>query len=348
MDTIKVLITGAGAPGIRGTLYSLKNNWDMRDVVTIGVDMKNEVVGRYLCDKFYQVPPAESNQFIPALLEICEKEKVDVILPQVTAELLPLAEHKKEFEKSGTKVAVSNYTAIELANNKYKLLKTVRKLNVPYPKFYLVKTWSELEKCAKKLDTPFVVKPPIASGMRGFRIIYESIDRTEFFFKEKPNNSKITMEELYSILGETFPELLVMEYLPGREYSVDILSSKKEVYVVVPRRRDLIRTGITFVGTVEKRDDIIEYSTKITRALGLEFAHGLQFKEDFKGVPKILESNPRIQGTMVLSTIAGANVIYGAVKLALGEEIPEFSVKWGTKLLRFWGGIGIGDRVIEI
>ncbi|ACS34658.1 ATP-grasp domain-containing protein [Thermococcus gammatolerans] len=349
MDTVRVLITGAGAPGIRGTLYSLKSNWDNRKITTIGVDMKGEVVGKYLCDRFYQVPPASSEEFIPTLLDICEREEVDVVLPQVTAELYPLARYKEDFEKIGTKVAVSGYEAIELANSKKELMKIAKKVGVPYPEFYVVRTWDELESSAEKLGFPFVVKPPVASGMRGFRIVYKNINRKEAFFKEKPDSSKVTMEELHNILGEEFPELLAMEYLPGREYSVDVLSSVDNVHVVVPRRRDTIRTGITFVGTVEKRDDLIEFSERLTLKIGLEYATGLQFKEDEEGIPKVIESNPRIQGTMVLSTVAGVNVIYGAVKLALGEELPEFRVRWGTRLLRFWGGVGVVDgEVFEI
>ena len=349
MDTVRVLITGAGAPGIRGTLYSLKTNWDNRKIITIGVDMKADVVGKYLCDKFYQIPPASSEEFIPTLLDICEKEEVDVILPQVTAELYPLSKHKRDFEKIGTKVAVSGYEAIELANSKKELMKIAKKVGVPAPEFYAVRTWDELESSAEKLGFPFVVKPPVASGMRGFRIVYKNINRKEVFFKEKPDSSKVTMEELHNILGDEFPELLAMEYLPGREYSVDILSSADNVHVVVPRRRDIIRTGITFAGTVEKREDIIEFSERLTLEIGLEYATGLQFKEDENGIPKVIESNPRIQGTMVLSTVAGANVIYGAVKLALGEELPEFRVRWGAKLLRFWGGVGVVDGgVFEI
>ncbi len=347
--TIKVLITGAGAPGIRGTLYSLKNNWDRRKIITIGVDMREDVVGKYLCNSFYKIPPANDQSFISTLLEICEKEEVDVVLPQVTDELPYLSRYKGQFEEIGVKVAVSEYTSIELANNKYKLIQIARKVKVPAPKTFLVKSWSDLEKAVEKIGYPFVVKPAVSSGMRGFRIVYESLDKKLIFFNEKPDSTKITIDELYNILGENFPELLVMEYLSGKEYTVDVLSTKEDVYVVIPRSRDQIRTGITFAGTVEKRDDIIDYTKRLTKALALEFAHGFQFKEDNEGTPKIIESNPRIQGTMVLSTVAGANVIYGAVKLALGEDIPEFKVRWGTRLLRYWGGIGVYDGItVEI
>jgi len=348
MDHVKVLVTGAGAPGIKGTLYSLLHNWDGRKIRTIGVDMKDDVLGKYLCDAFYQVPQAGDGRFIPSLLDICEKEGVDVLLPQVTSELLPLSRHKDDFKKLGTTVALSDYEAITVANDKQRMLETVRSMGEPCPAFFSVRTRDDLGRAAAALGYPFAVKPPGSSGMRGFRIVHERIDQKRAFFEEKPDSSALTLGELNSILGDAFPELIAMEYLPGPEYSVDILSGEDDVLSVIPRRRNQVRTGITFKGSVEKREDIIGISERLTRRVGLRFAHGLQFKENASGQPMLLESNPRIQGTMVLSTIAGANVIYGAVKLALGEPLPEFTVDWGARLLRYWGGVGIGKTVVEL
>lgn len=49
---IAVIVTGAGAPGIQGTLYSLKQNYDNRSFHVIGTDINDFVVGKYLCDEF--------------------------------------------------------------------------------------------------------------------------------------------------------------------------------------------------------------------------------------------------------------------------------------------------------
>lgn len=343
MDAVTVLITGVGAPGTKGTMYSLEKNFDQRKIKTVGVDIRECVVGKYLCDKFYQVPRPINNNFIPTLLEICEKEQVDVVLPQVTAELEKLARYAPEFEKEGVHIAVSTKKCIKLANNKHELMKRSTAIGIPTPSFRLVNNFDQLEKCIETLGypkKPVVIKPPISHGMIGFRIIDESEDKRRAFFNNKPEGIRIRKEEL-KFLGDAFPKLLIMEYLPGPEYTIDVLSKEKEAMVVVPRRRDFIRTGITFEATVEKDERIIDYSKKLTERIGLEYAHGFQFKCDENGVPKIIECNPRIQGTMVLSTLAGANIIYGAVKLALGEKIPEFNLKWGTKLLRYWGGIGV-------
>jgi carbamoyl-phosphate synthase large subunit len=344
MDDITVLITGAGAPGIKGTLYSLRRNFDRRRIRTVGTDISGDVVGRYLCDGFYQVPRPSSTAFIPRLLEICKKEKVDVILPQVTSELSLLSQSRKEFEACGTKVAISSSKAIELSNNKFNLMRSATEMGLPVPRFFLVSTMDSLRLCAEELGfpkKPFVVKPPVSSGMRGLRIVEEKHDLKEEFYTKKPNDVNVGLEDLERILGSAFPELMVTEHLPGIEYSVDILADRDPI--VIPRTRDLIRTGITFNGSVEKSEEIIDQSRRLVKGLGLEYACGFQMKLDGIGRPRLLECNPRVQGTMVLSTLAGANIIYGAVKLAFGEELPEFEIRWNTRLMRYWGGIGISD-----
>lgn len=337
-----VLITGDGAPGIKGTLFSLKKNFNGRKIRTVGTDLRDETVGKHLCDSHYKIPLPSKDSFIPRLLEICQKENVDVILPQVTDELFKLSAHKNDFKRIGTVVAVSGKTGIELSNNKYELLKVSRKLGLPTAEFYTIKNFDELVKYSKKLGWPeksVVIKPPVSSGMRGLRIIDEKFDRKVAFYSEKPSGVYTKLNELKPILGEDFPELLIMEFLPGIEYSVDVLTANKTT--IIPRTRDLIRTGITFNGTVEKNEQIIESTKKLAKEMKMEYAYGFQFKMDKNNVPKIIESNPRIQGTMVMSTIAGANIIYGAVKHALGEDIPDFKIKWGTKLFRYWGGTNV-------
>jgi len=69
---------------------------------------------------------------------------------------------------------------------------------------------------------------------------------------------------------------------------------------------------------------------------GLNGNIGLQFRRDENGVPKLIESNPRVQGTIVLCTASGYNMVYNSVKLALGESPMPFEPKWGTKMVRYW------------
>jgi len=347
MDDITVLITGAGAPGIKGTLFSLENNCDHRKIRTLGTDIRKDAVGSYLCDDFYVIPKPNSEDYLSILIAICKKEKVSVLLPQNTAELLTLSKHKQEFEESGTVVALSDPLAIDVSNDKGKLLTVAEEIGLAVPRFYRARNKTDLITYAKRLGWPqkrIVVKPPISNGMRGLRIIDESLDLKTQFYEEKPNNTLVKMDILQQILGETFPELLVMEFLAGEELTVDVLSA--ENLTVVPRSRDRIISGITFDGTTKENQNVIDYSERLSWKIGLKYAFGYQFKLDDEGIPRLLECNPRIQGTMVLATFAGANIIYGAVKHALGEHVPHFDIKWDTRILRYWGGLGVREKII--
>jgi carbamoyl-phosphate synthase large subunit len=130
-----------------------------------------------------------------------------------------------------------------------------------------------------------------------------------------------------------------MEYLPGKEYSVDILCQNGKCYSVIPRSREQVKLGISFIGTVEKNEELIELSRKIIHETGLSYNINLQFKCDENGAPKLIEINPRLSGTVFLCVAAGVNLPYLGVKLALGEEIPRLEPRWVTRLIRYWDGI---------
>ena len=348
--TVTVLVTGGGAPGIAGTLYALRNNPDEVQVRVITCDMRDDVIGKYLADRFYTVPPAENPDFIDTLLEIAVQEEVDVILPQVTQELLPLAENLSRFEKEGIAVAIASKEAIKCANDKWEILQAAEKCGVPTPQSRLTHSEEELKQTVKDFGYPekkVVVKPRVSSGLRGLRILSEELWDVTRFLKEKPSSLEIRLDELLAILrGDQWPELIVQEFLPGKEYTIDVFRGCHGA-VAVPRLREEIRSGITFRAKVELRDDLQRYALKLAEELDLRYAFGFQFKLSDTGVPKLLECNPRVQGTMVTAMFAGCNVIWWAVKEALGEEVVPESPKQrvnGMRFIRYWGGVAVyGD-----
>lgn len=352
MDDINVIVTGAGAPGIVGTIYSLRNNYDNRKVKLVGTDIRDGVIGKYLMDSFHVVPkPSEDEEFIEQILEVCETENIDVILPQVTNELEVFSKNKSKFEKNGVKVGVTDYTGLHAANNKFLLTKVAEEIGCSVPKFTLVKSLSEFEDVLPSFgfpDTPVVVKPPVSRGMRGLRIIDENKDTFDLWKNEKPTGVYCTKKEFESIFeNNDFPELMVIEYLPGEEYTVDALALNGTAFVIVPRKRLQIRSGITFKGIPERNEKIIRYSDALIKELKLSYAFGFQFKLDDNNEPKLLECNPRIQGTMVMAALAGANVIYSSLKLLLDEDIPKLDVNWDVEFIRYWGGISVvNDKIV--
>jgi carbamoyl-phosphate synthase large subunit len=348
---MKILITGSGAPGIAGTIYSLRNNYDKRPVYLVGTDIKDGVAGQYLCDDFAVIPPANDvKSYLGRLLELSTIKKIDVILPQNTSELEILSQNKQKFEREGIKIVISSSESLKVSNDKYKLMNFCKSNEIPTADFFLTDNFKDLKKYAEKLGWPqkkVAIKPPVSNGQRGMRIIDQNFDLKKAFYEQKPTDVFIRIESLYDILGERFPELIVMEYLPGDEYTVDVFRHNQRI-IAIPRKRLSIRSGITFGGCLEKNQQLITFSEKLAKGLNLEYCFGFQFKLDETGLPKILESNPRVQGTMISAVFAGANIIYSSIKAVLGEEIPDLKIDWNAKLVRYWGALNIqNDRLVE-
>ena len=338
-----ILITGAGAPGTAGTLAALKK--DGFSCRTVGVDMDAQSPGRFLVDEFFVIPRPSDPGFIEAVSEIVRRCGANVLIPQVTMELEPLSACAELFARLGCTVLVNTPDNLNLLNNKYALLCTFRDSGFPVPRFFLVKTPEELRSYAEKLGYPehrVVVKLPVSNGMRGLRILSGDIDRRTMFMGEKPGSPLETLDAFLDYFGDgSMPPLLLMEYLEGPEYSVDCLADNGEPILVLPRIRDRIRTGISFESTSVRHEQIIDICQKLIRCLNLSRMFGFQFRDNGDAVPMILESNPRIQGSMVLGAFCSANAIQGAVRLALGMDagVSQDAVIWGSRLTRYWGGI---------
>ena len=351
---LRLLVTGAGAPGIKGTLHALRRNPDGRAVHVVGVDLDEHAVGRYLADGFHAVPPPESPGYLDVLRDVCRRERIDLVLPQTTREIAALSQNRDELAEDGIRVMVSDAVAVETANDKGAVLRVFESLGLPVPAYRVANSESDLAEAAEALgypERPVAVKPPVSNGMRGLRILREGAWDARRFLEEKPSGVEISLDDLVKILrrGDEWPTLLVTEFLPGLEYSVDAFRGER-LAVALPRRRDRIRSGISFTTTLlPERADLAEQTLRAAEALGLRYAFGFQFKEDAAGVPKVLECNPRIQGTMAASLFGGFNPIWLGVCEALGDPPTERPALRPATFRRFWGGLGIaGDDVTEL
>ena len=276
MLPIRVLVTGAGAPGFLGTQKSLVFNYDHRKVDIISTDMEDDAYGKHYSKGFYKIPPAIDDGYLDAIYKIYKKEKIDVMLPQNTMEL-------EKLSFSNMNVCVSKN--VGRVNNKYILYGEAKKLQLPLPKHIII-------------TGKVVIKPVVGHGSKGLRII------------------------------EADKVSLVSEFIEGDEYTVDCYRDDSQ-FIAIPRKRDKIKNGISYKTTTENREDLIGYSKRLAEALDLKYAFGFQFIGD-----KLLECNPRVQGTMIASTYAGANLIYSAVKSAIGEEVPKLKAEWGITTIR--------------
>jgi carbamoyl-phosphate synthase large subunit len=338
----RILLTGAGSPAASGVIRSLRLSPEM-EFTLIGMDCNPDAVGFHMLDKHVIGPRASDVSFIPFVLNFCAKEKVDFLFSLVTDELIKLSVAGKELLRGGTRILISPPDSLSNVIHKGRLYQSLQNAGMSVPEFRIVNTSEQLIHALYHLgypDHPVCFKPVVSDGSRGFHIVDGNADRFHMLFREKPDSAHIGEEELKRILeGHTeIPETLVMEYLPNEEYSVDLLASDGKVVTAVPRLREATVGGITTRGIILKEQDIMDYATAVVEFFQLSGNIGVQIRRDLMREPKIVEINPRIQGTIVHCTAAGVNLPVLAVKQALGIALSmdELKINWGTRMTRYW------------
>lgn len=335
---ITVLITAAGNVFMPGTTQCLRAVTE-REIRLIGADMNEDATILQMFDVCYQVPRGDAPEYVDTILDICRKEKVDVVLPIMSVELNALSARKKDFEAEGIFVSVSDLEPLRIANNKTALFDFMKKGNMACAKYICVHSASELEQAVYALGYPqncVCVKASEGSGSRGFRILDADKSQYDILFHEKPNSAYTTLDALLRILAErdTMPEMMVMEYLPGTEYTVDLLADKGKVLYAGCRRGLNVQSSIMLDGVVDDRPDIVDMCSEIVSALGLDGNIGFDIKLRADGTPIIMECNPRITAGIGAFVPAGLNLPYLCIKKLLHEELPTISIRYGTIMRR--------------
>ena len=340
LNDITVLITAAGNVFMPGTTACLRNNGE-RHVRLIGADMNEDPTILQMCDAYYKVPRGDDPSYVKVLLEICKREHVDIVLPIMSVELNAIAANRKSFEDIGTTVSVSNLDALKIANDKLQLFDYMVGNGIPCAQYYAVHSIKEMEDAAHNLGYPqkrVCVKAVNGSGSRGFRILEENLSHFERFMHEKPSSCFITLSDMKRILIEavTFPEIMLMEYLPGDEYTVDLVANKGEILYVGCRKSLGMDNSIMLDGVVVENLQVTDLCKKVAESLKLDGNIGFDLKENEDGTPYIMECNPRITAGIPVFAAAGINLPYLNVKRLLGERLPDCKPQIGLKVKRRW------------
>jgi carbamoyl-phosphate synthase large subunit len=342
-NKIPILMTGGGAPGGAGIIRCLQV--ESRFVLHVG-DANETATGRFLNDRFVHLPKASDNHFVDFVLNYCLKNGIKVIFPLVTMELFRFSAAIDIFEKHNIKVIVSEKTSLDIANNKSRLYDHLKAHSILTPQYKTVSA-GDFDAFLATFYTlgfpekPIAVKPSVSNGSRGVRLVDNSVDKFDLLFHHKPSSLYCSFDELANILrGRIFPELLVSEVLTGEEFTVDtIVNSDGKADIVLPRLRKKMLSGISVEGQFIDNQEIIDYCHQIIGSLKLFGPIGIQVKRAADGRFKILEINPRIQGTSVAAMGLGINLPVWAVRQSLSEKVEIPTIEWGKRFARYWNEV---------
>lgn len=291
---LRVLVTGAGGPAGIAAMKSLQAEGP---VELIAADMDPWAPGLYLTPERTLLPAGAAPDFTSVLLARCQELGVNVVLPTVDDELQPLARARETFAAAGVALLLAPAAALDVILDKLALAAHCAGV-VPVPRTELfgpsvdVTSWTY----------PVVVKPRRGAGSRGVVIVDSAAE--------------------LAVLDRS-PSLIVQDFLPGEEYSVDVLADAAgHVIASVPRLRTRVDSGVSVGGRTVHDAEVEWFGRAVARATGITYVANVQCRRDRDGTAALLEVNPRMPGTLGLTIASGVDMPRLALAALLGRPVP--------------------------
>lgn len=292
---MKILYT---SPGRRVELIKIFKNVFPKSKF-YGGDYDSTSPANYFLEKVFKLPYQIDDNYVKKILEICRKEKIDIVIPLIDPELIFFARKRKYFFDIGTFIMISSPQVIDICMNKWKTYQFFKKNNILCPKTWLGSSFNRGE-----FKEPVIIKPCKGSASKNIFICKT--------FKEL-----LKFEELFN------DDYIVQEFIDGYEVTVDVLATENgECIEAIQRRRLKVRGGEVERGVTQKDSNIFNIVKKVVRYLKPSGVINIQFIIDIKNNSYyITEINPRFGGGYPLAHTAGANFPLLLYRLSKGDKI---------------------------
>ena len=273
----KILFTAGGSPGQEALYRDLHDRYVMffADMDPLRISPSIPATQRF------QIPAATSEDFVPALSQLCEDLGVDLLVPGVDEELLQIWRAKEMF--GATRLFMPKASFVEEMTDKLKMNRIFSNLGLDVP-------------CAVRADEsvdglkfPVLVKPRWG---RGSRDIYHV-------------NTPEKLPFLLKALDGDSSRWLVQECIKGKEYTVQIVAAADSSLQVILPIHALEKRGSTTVAAMHSDPEIECYCEDIHRHLEPEGCYNVQLIKTADGRVLCFEVNPRISTTFCMVIRAG-------------------------------------------
>lgn len=314
----RILITGAGGPAAICAYKALKD----RPYDFFMADMDPLAIGLYFVEpaKRFVIPGGIKPGFNEAILNLCKQHRIDILIPTVDVEFVPLMEIKESFDAIGCRIVSCKKEVLGIILDKLKLMDKC-KGKVILPQYQSLEEYLINPQISSK---KMVFKPRSGSGSRGI-IITSAPDHKVLENLKKEN-------------------YMVQEFIGGKEYSIDVMLNKdSSVAAAVVRERLKVDSGVVVASKTIKNKEIQDYCVKIAQAVGVTYGANIQVIVDENGTPYLLEINPRFSGGLSLVVESGPNIPLMCVEHALsGNSIPYVDYK-ELAMVRYYEEIYMSD-----
>jgi carbamoyl-phosphate synthase large subunit len=241
----------------------------------------------HVADAYELTHAVTQPEYLDQLLRIVHHHAIKLIVPLTDLDLQLLSDNRGLFEQRGAQVMIASLRVVEICRDKFRTAELVRGSGLEPINTFTV------EKFLTHPFYPCFVKPVEGSAAFGASIIRDARE----------------LRVHLATYGSS--EMMVQEYVPGQEFTIDVYRAKSGVtHAVVPRQRLQVRSGEVQKGVTVCDKAIMDATLRLAEQLngiwGVFCCQGRRLDED--SPIQFFEINPRFGGGCPLSIAAGSDL----------------------------------------
>ena len=320
-DRKKIVVLGSGpiriGQGVEFDYTTVHAIWTIREAGYEAIIINNnpETVSTdfTISDKLYFEPLTVEN-----VMNIIRMEKPDGVIVTLGGQTaINLA---KPLSKMGVKVVGTDIDAIDKAEDRKLFEAIMREVGIPQPKAKAVTDIEDGVAAATEIGYPVLVRPSFVLGGRAMQIV---------------GNEQALRHYLHNAVEVTEDSpVLVDNYIMGKEAEVDAICDAEGNVFIPGIMEHVEHTGVhsgdsisvypSFSLSQAVKDQMIDYTVRLGRAIGIIGLYNIQFIVDSEDKVYVIEVNPRSSRTVpFLSKSTNVPMAKIATRVMLGESLPS-------------------------
>lgn len=310
----RVLVTGVGAIIGYGIIKSFRELDET--VYIVGMDIYEDAVGQYWCDKFIRAKYAIDPEYIDFIREVIRENKIDLVFFGTEQEIYRVNSEREKFGEEISKFVLNRSEVLELSKDKWSTREFLIEQglgNLTIPSVIE----GSYEEVAKKFGKRFMLKPRASYASKGIEIVSSA---EEFDFYKKRMGVNFMAQRL---VGDT-----------EHEYTVSVFGGGDGTHFgCIALRRFLSQEGATAKAEVVENEKLFEEVDQLCRVFKPLGPTNMQFRLE-QGTYFLLEINPRISSSTSIRAAFGFNEAKMCMEYYLKGNLDIPEVKKG-KAIRF-------------
>ncbi|NPA87331.1 ATP-grasp domain-containing protein [Caminibacter pacificus] len=272
------------------------------DLIGLSYDPNEPGIYQGLFEKVYLMPfPSVGWEDTKQRLnQIKEKSGLDILIPNLDAELPMYIKYQNELEKMGIKTFLPTLENFEMREKK-RLPEFSEKLGVKHPKTIEIISLDDLIKATKEIGFPVMVKGNYYKAY----IAYNLDEAIEYYYK---------------ISNEWGFPLLVQEVVSGIEINYVGLANAELLGGVGIKKLTTTDLGKVWSAVSIKNEKLLEMAKKFVEVTGWRGAFELEAIANGNDV-YLIEINPRFPAWVYFATMLGINLPKMMVDIIKGEKV---------------------------